>query len=259
MIVVFDIETGPQPDEKLRELFNVDYTKVPNFDLIGKQFDPASVKTGNMKDEAKIRDKIDDARKKFLEAQDAAKQAAGNAEQEQFNQLKSRAALSPLTGRVLAIGIGYRSDQADIKQVQTELYYLTDLHNEAEVIQTFFDLAVDLIQNKGQFCGHNIKKFDMPFLIRRAYALGVHVPEVILNDLNQYRPNYFIDTMLVWGEPVKLDALASYFGTTRKNGDGAQFSELFFGSETQNKQSLDYLKNDVLMTYEIAQKMELLK
>lgn len=257
MIVVFDIETGPQPDEKLREQFAVDYTKVPNFDLIGKDFDPASVKTGNMKDEAKIRDKIEDARKKFLETQEAANQAVCCAQHEQFDQLKSRAALSPLTGRVLAIGIGYAPDK--VPRVQTELFYMTDLINEAEVIQDFFDLAADLIRNKGQLCGHNIKKFDMPFLIRRAYALGVHVPETIINDLNQYRPNYFIDTMLVWGEPVKLDALASYFGTTRKNGDGAQFSELFFGSQEQRKQSLAYLENDVLMTYEIAEKMEIIK
>lgn len=71
--ICFDIETGPLPETELAAM-------VP-------AFDPAEVKTGNLKDRDKVAAKIAEAeanhRREFIE----------------------RAALDPLTGRVLAIGL----------------------------------------------------------------------------------------------------------------------------------------------------------
>ena len=73
-LVVFDIETGPLPNEQLQP------------------FDPNDVKTGNLKDPEKI----------------AAKRK--QAEQE----WRSKLALSALTGRVLAIGLKFGKDEPAI-------------------------------------------------------------------------------------------------------------------------------------------------
>ena len=71
--IVFDVETGPLAESELSALL--------------PPFDPAEVKTGNLKDPAKIAEKLAEAeanhRRDFIE----------------------RAALDPLTGRVIAIGM----------------------------------------------------------------------------------------------------------------------------------------------------------
>jgi putative salt-induced outer membrane protein YdiY len=57
---------------------------------------------------------------------------------------------------------------------------------------------------------------------------------------------------------VKLDQLAAFFGTRRKNGDGADFHKKFFGTPEERVEALEYLNNDVMMTVEIAAKMGLI-
>ena len=71
--IFFDIETGPLPEGELAALL--------------PPFDPAEVKTGNIKDPAKIAEKIREA------------------EEAHRRDFFDRAALDPLTGRVLAIGM----------------------------------------------------------------------------------------------------------------------------------------------------------
>ena len=71
-LIAFDIETGPASLEELS--------------LMEVPFDPATVKIGNLKDQVKIEEKIEAARK--------------NHELDFIN----KAALSPFTGRVIAIG-----------------------------------------------------------------------------------------------------------------------------------------------------------
>ena len=71
--IVFDVETGPLAESELSALL--------------PPFDPAEVRTGNLKDPAKIAEKI--------------AEAEANHRREFFD----RAALDPLTGRVVAIGM----------------------------------------------------------------------------------------------------------------------------------------------------------
>ena len=73
--IVFDIETGALPEAELEK-------SLP-------PFDPSEVKTGNMTDPRKIAAKIADAEAKHR------------------RDYFERAALDPLTGRVLAVGLLY--------------------------------------------------------------------------------------------------------------------------------------------------------
>ena len=71
--ILFDIETGPLPESELAGLL--------------PPFDPAEVKTGNIKDPEKIAAKI------------------AEAESNHKRDFIEKAALDPLSGRVIAIGL----------------------------------------------------------------------------------------------------------------------------------------------------------
>jgi hypothetical protein len=106
-MIVFDIETGPLPDEQLRPL-------CPDFvpPQHPGEFDPSAVKVGNLKDAAKIQEKIEAAR---LAHQDLINEFGRQVEQARaahWAEFVSKTPLSALTGRVLAIG--YRSERATV-------------------------------------------------------------------------------------------------------------------------------------------------
>jgi hypothetical protein len=60
-MIVFDIETGPLPSDEIRANSAPFVPAPPPGD-----FDPSAVKLGNLKDEAKIAAKINDAREEYL-------------------------------------------------------------------------------------------------------------------------------------------------------------------------------------------------
>ena len=56
-----------------------------------------------------------------------------------------------------------------------------------------------------------------------------------------------------YGERIKLDTLAKYFGVGAKNGDGAFFSELYFDNKAA---AIDYLYNDLDITQAVWERMQ---
>jgi len=259
--LIFDIETAPEPDDVLERLFTFDESAVKNYRLLTLDFDPGDVKIGNLKDPAKIEAKIEAARLKFTMDKAAVTDQIETARSEAWLIFRDRAALSPLTGRVLAIGRwnpempnGY----VDCIQDGTEPV------PENVLIDNFLSMADAVLSDGGSLVGHNIIGFDLPFLLRRGLKYGIRPPKTITNALAQYRPSNLIDTMREWqfGNRyegfVKLDQLAAFFGTRRKTGDGADFHKKFFGTSEERLEALAYCRNDVVMTAEIAAKMGLI-
>jgi len=258
--LVFDIETAPEPNEILEGLFTFDESTVKNYHLLTAEFDPGEVKLGNMKDPAKIEAKIEAERQKFETAKESVASNIDTARSEAWQTFRDRAALSPLTGRVIAIGcwipnvhdicVNYAVEEAGIV-------------SEMELIERFLNSADAVLSDGGSLVGHNIIGFDLPFILRRGLKYGFRPPKTITNALAQYRPTNLIDTMREWqfGNRyegfVKLDQLAAFFGTRRKTGNGADFHKKFFGTPEEREEALEYCINDVLMTAEIAAKMGL--
>jgi len=259
--IVFDIEIAPEPDIVLERLFSFDESTVKNYRLLTSNFEPSEVKLGNMKDSAKIEARIEVARLKFTTDKAAVAENIETARSEAWQTFRDRAALSPLTGRVLAVGWWNPdtpdSDAATILEGNESV-------SEKEVIEHFLSLADAVLSDGGSLVGHNIIGFDLPFLLRRGLKYGIRSPKTITNALAQYRSSSLIDTMREWqfGNRaegfVKLDQLAAFFGTRRKNGDGADFHKKFFGAPEERHEALEYLNNDVMMTVEVAQKMGLI-
>jgi len=263
--LIFDIETAPEPDGVLETFFDFDETKVTNYRLLTAEFDPSAVKVGNMKDPAKIAAKIEAAREKFAADKEAVAENIEAARAEAWQEFKDKAALSPLTGQVLAIG-WLQPDQPDASVVPAHVSnggMLTPV-TEHELIENFLSMADAMLSDGGSLVGHNIIGFDLPFLLRRGLKYGIKPPKTITNALAQYKPTNLIDTQREWQmgnrteKFVKLDTLAAFFGARRKNGDGAEFHKKFFGTPEEKAEALAYLENDVWMTVEVARAMRLI-
>lgn len=266
MYTCFDIETGPLDDARLREL-------MPEFKGLPHpgDFDPDEVKTGNIKDEAKKQDKIDAARDrhdKILAEYDTKSEAAL---EQHFEKFKEKAALSAMTGRVLAIGYkeGDQRRKEHLRQGLTEdAVLLIDQREQLDalefvVLRSFWEVF-GLQHDAGlSLVGHNILAFDLPFLVRRSWMLGVPVPEEVRD--RRYWSSVFIDTIDEWRlgdrglKGCKLDDIsAAMGGPTKPEGTtGADFARLYFGKPEERIQALAYLDNDLDMTSFVASKLQI--
>ena len=132
---VFDIETGPLPMAELTAML--------------PPFDPSEVKVGNLKDPEKVAEKIAQAR------------------EEHRANFFNKAALDPLTGRVLAIGVlDTLTEEAEVLAVP----------EEARMLEWFWARCKGEMGRIETMIGFNSNLFDLPFLIRRSWRLGVQIP-----------------------------------------------------------------------------------
>lgn len=227
-MIVFDIETGSIDEPELSE-------RLP-------KFDPASVKLGNLKDHEKIAAKIEEAR------------------QEHEAETRGKAALSAITGRVLAIG--YKSERGTvISHVNADVPEYGTKVGEVGILAQFWGRYLKAKQERRPLVGHNVAGFDVPFLVRRSWLLGVDVPATVFD--GRYLDRIFVDTMARWqcgnyrDQFVKLDALGKALGLGGKTEGvgGADFARLYFGTPEERAKALEYLTRDVELTWLVAQRL----
>lgn len=250
MTLIFDIETEPLAREELARVCEpFDPSTVPH----PGQFDPDSVKLGNLKDEAKIAKKIEDARAEHEKAvaNHAADVAA--AEAKHWADITDRAALDATTGRICAIG--YRND-AGQELIQTAL-----TETEEEMIRNFWTKFAECRDKHRQIIGFNSNRFDVPFIARRSWILGVPVPKSLTTPTG-YLCQVFVDLMEKWqvgdrSARVSLNKASLALGIGGKPDDctGADFHRLLRGSTDERIVAIEYLKGDLEMTYRLAERL----
>lgn len=250
-MLVFDLETEPVPEERLREL-------LPTFDessveVVKGEFDPSTVKVGNLKDPAKIAEKVESAKQIHETMRDAGDSIITEARQKHWDDFVSRAALSPITGQILVIG-----------------YYATEsgkggIHEgpESELIVGFWKKYEECRASHRRLVGHNIAGFDIPFLVRRSWMLDIPVPSTVFDKGKWLDSTTLADTMSLWGcgnrDAIKLGEIAQAFGVGAKTEGvtGADFARLYRGSEEDRAVALKYAANDVEITAKVAVRMGL--
>lgn len=264
-MIVFDIETGPLPWHELsRIVAPFDEEKaVPH----PGEFNAASVAIGNLKDEAKIQAKIDEARGKHALELKSVSQRRAAARNDYVAKCMERAALSAMTGTVKAIGVlnseagapiivavdPSQSEETPASDPTMDLYYYKD---EKRILRWFWNMHSEI---RGQYVGHNIIGFDLPFLIRRSWILGEDVPGDLMN--GRYFSGKFVDTMEKWNcgarDYVKLADICKALGGGDKPDDcsGADFARLFDNGGEDRLKALAYLANDLEMTQHVAECM----
>lgn len=209
-VIVFDIETGPAPDDVIE-------AHMPEFEAPANYKDPAKIAL-------------------VLEEKKAA--------------YKEKAALSPLTGEVLAIGAWI--DDSYFAKIRG----IDGVESESEILAWFWGL----ISPQTILIGFNSNRFDLPFLAKRSWALGVEHAACRVNPNGRIDSRSCWDLMEMWGFGdkscyISLDAVSRFFGVGSKNGDGELFYKVLraFPDEAE-----EYLKNDVHLTFEVAKRMGLL-
>lgn len=182
----------------------------------------------NYKDEAKINEKAEQI----------------------MNDLIGKAALSAITGDVCAIGL------ADADTGEFEI-----IEGLEEVILRAFFARIAPTNNtlSNYLIGFNSKAFDIPFIVQRAWAHGLAIPQGLLQNTGfwQNRPSELnIDLMeafQVGGHGfISLDKVAKFFKVGEKIGNGKEFWELY---KNDREKAVEYLKNDVELTRAIYKKM----
>lgn len=123
--VIYDIETGARPESEIA------------------QFMPEFAAPANYKDPEKIAAYVESAKRDWLD----------------------KAALSPLTGKVLCVGV-----------IENGKPGVIAFDDESNTIGTFWSVWGYHRDPRREFVGFNTHHFDLPFLIRRSWALGVTVP-----------------------------------------------------------------------------------
>jgi 3'-5' exonuclease len=242
MYTAFDIETGPQPREVLDKLID----PFPPFQPPGP-FDPASVKYGNTKDEAKRAEKLDEARAKHAEAASKAEEKYAIDKAAYEASVIDKAALDARHGRVIAIG--FQNDDNG--------FWAENSDDEREVLKSFWSAFDFATVAKTKLVGHNCLGFDLPFIIQRSWITGVAISPGVL-DKGKWWHECLVDTMVRWqcanfrSTYVSLDSLARVLGVGAKNGDGAAFAKLW---AEDRKQAIAYLQNDLDITYQVAYRL----
>jgi DNA polymerase elongation subunit (family B) len=162
-----------------------------------------------------------------------------------------KSALSAYTGWICAIAVGSMdSDEVFVKTAKTQ-------DDEKALLQWIWSRIAD---DRGvivrDVIGHNIRNFDMPFILARS---RINKVPVSLTAYTSFRggvslSEYFKDTMLYAGfgqynYTISLDTLSKSLGLTGKNGDGAEFYSKLLENEEEAKQ---YVINDIILTRECA-------
>lgn len=165
---------------------------------------------------------------------------AGNREE----QVK-KAALSIDLGKITAIGMQMGVEGQIVGRLVTEKYTETDL------LETFWRCMRIC---RGETVGYNTLGFDLPFVMRRSWELGVRV--TVFPDMRRYSNYPTTDLMQIlagWDrDKIKsLKFIAARYGLDNPlpDLDGSQYADM--DEETR----LVYVKNDVYLVNQLYTKM----
>lgn len=250
-MLIFDIETEPAPMDVLQRIAKpFDPASMPH----PGTFDPSSVKTGNLKDQAKIDEKIEAARVAHATLVDRYESDLVEAEARHWAEIQDKAALNANIGCVCAIG--YRNDSGKVI-IETALD-----RPEQKLLENFWQIYHKCLKQDRPLVGFNIKGFDVPFIARRSWAYGIKTPQNLTNATGQWLNPAFVDLMERWQcgnrrDYASLDTICKSFGLQTKPDDcsGAEFARLLRGDDKEKQSAINYLTGDLEMTWQLAERM----
>jgi hypothetical protein len=106
---------------------------------------------------------------------------------------KRDGALFPEFGKIVCVSMGYFNAENEM----TIKAYVGD--DEKELLTKVSEALSRFSSSTKFLCGHNSKKFDVPYLIRRATILNVHLPITFhIYGLKPWEMTYFLDTKEIW-------------------------------------------------------------
>lgn len=263
---VFDIETAPLDVETV-------LTRTGQFceaDHVARnhpgEFHESQVKLGNLKDAAKIAAKVEEAKAQHAARLKDFELSLPMAAKEHEQNAMETAALSAITGRVIAVGL---ADDGDEKINLIDDYAdRPDDDAEAALIEGFWRSCHCARDTGARFIGVNIHKFDLPFLYQRSLLLGVEIPSFVL-ERHRYWHHTFVDLCVVWscgqnGGYVSFDTLCKAFDLPGKKEievdgeivEGKNYWKFARSEREDHREAAkQYLLNDIKQPREVARRM----
>ena len=176
-----------------------------------------------------------------------------------FNE---NAALNAEFGRIVCIAM------ASVYEIDGKLDFknkIWDFHNERELIVEFFMALIALFAKypKNLIGGHNIKEFDIPFIVRRALALGIkNIPQqLIFTNRKPWELTHIFDTLEYWkmgsySASISLDSLCFLFNveSPKTEMDGGDVAKVYWKEKNLEKIA-NYCIEDVKATAKVAMAM----
>ncbi|MBK7147627.1 MAG: ribonuclease H-like domain-containing protein [Bacteroidetes bacterium] len=165
--------------------------------------------------------------------------------------------------KVICISLGYfRTEKESLNLTfRVKSFYG---HNEKMLLDEFSALIRTSFDNpeRFQFCGHNIREFDTPFLSRRMLINGITLPEMFDNSGKRPWQINDIDTLQLWKfgdykNYVSLKLLAEILGvpSSKSDIDGKDVCRVYW-EEDNLQRIVDYCQRDVITTARLLQKFK---
>ena len=162
-----------------------------------------------------------------------------------------RAAIYAEFGRIVCISVGIvaPTDEGEVLRVKS----FAD--PDERVILDDFAALLNSSSSLRNFCGHNIREFDIPYIGRRMLIHGMKLPGLI--DLRGKKPwecKHLLDTMEMWSfgdrkNYTSLKLLAALFGvpSPKDDIDGSQVGRVFWEENDLDRIAV-YCEKDVVAT-----------
>lgn len=154
-------------------------------------------------------------------------------------ELLEKAALSPMTGSIALIGY-YDGEETKVLDARD--------YGEKRLLEEFWEISCD------KLLGWNCLMFDIPFIIKRSWCYGVHIPVWAQTSIG--RKQSVIDLAQEFAmsrDYESLEDVMRFFGMKPKNSDNsAKFYELYNNYPIA---AIEHCKVDVEATWKIGEKM----
>lgn len=147
---------------------------------------------------------------------------------------KQYAAVYPEFGRIVCISVGQvKFDEDDNPQFLKRSFYG---ENEKENVENFMKF-ITAVFNKIpdiKILGHDIKRFDMPYILKKSLIMGIHIPHKLkLHDIKPWE-NCLLDTIEIWkcgswGAGVSLEHLTFMLGVSNPKDAEVSSNEEYGG------------------------------
>ena len=157
-------------------------------------------------------------------------------------------------GRVICISVGViRKGKLRIKSFAG--------HDEHALLAQFAEMISKKDYADYNFCGHNIKEFDIPYICRRMLINGIALPSLLqINAKKPWEVN-LLDTMDFWKfgdykNYTSLKLLSTVFNipTSKDDIDGSEVSTVYY-VENNLERIVVYCQKDVIVTTRVWLKM----
>lgn len=166
-----------------------------------------------------------------------------------------KAGLQAEFGRIVCISMGMISFEDGIPVGKIVSYSGED---EVEIIEKAFKAMTKAKKTGAKLCGHNIKRFDVPYLCKRAFIHKLNIPELLQVWDKKPWETSIVDTTDSWSFGAwqegfaSLDLLATVLGVESPKDDikGDQVHQAFYSGQIERIAT--YCNKDVVTLMQIA-------